>query len=162
MVNSPNGYMCIIIASLEAGLQVNMQHPCSYLLWLAVMKAPLSLVLQCSSESCISSQTACNRQLLCEPASRSPGLILALMLCKHCPSGTYIHTVLHARTSTCMAAYIPEKQYSYLYNHSKVSGLHLLSCLFTISAFCTQNAYYSILVPVNGLHASRTPQLEQY
>ena len=52
----------------------------------------LSIVLQCGSESCICSQTTCNCQLLCEPASRLPGFILASALCKQCLSGTDIHT----------------------------------------------------------------------
>ena len=50
-------------------------------------------------------------------------------------------TDLHARACTCsttMAAYIPEKQYYKPSNHSKVSGLHPLSCLFTISLLYTK------------------------
>ena len=130
-VNSPNGYICIIIASLaslEAGLQVNTQHSCAYSLWLVAMKAPLSLA-QCSSAA-VRAVYAAKQLAIVNCCVNLPLVSLGSFWPQHCASIAQVARIYIRHRTTCKDLHM---QYNYgcihtreaiqlHYYHSKVSA----------------------------------------
>ena len=59
-----------------------------------------------------------------------------------------------------VAAYVPEKQYNYLTTIPYSKWAPFIVMPFHNQLTVHKNDLHSVLMPENGLHASRTPKLE--